>query len=656
MLRHPVRTGRRGGRLNFNRRPVLEALEVRALLTASPSAPWLIQLDSPTTPLPLAVAPDLGLSLKATGVPGLIQASGDPTSVASFAAQLAKMPGVRYVELEHTVKIQQDANDPSYLDGTLWGLNGPNGIQAPKAWDVTTGSTAVTIADIDTGIDYNHPDLYLNVWINQKEIPLSRMTNLTDVDGDGRITFYDLNNSINQGPGKITDVNGDGRIDGADLLAPMIKDGNGNDTGAGGWGDPNNVQDGDTAHPNDIVGWNFVNNTNNPFDDNGHGTHTAGILGAIGNNGIGVTGVAWKTQIMPLKFLSSNGSGSDTGAAAAIRYAADHGARVSNNSYGDTANSFTISAAIQYASAAGQIFVAAAGNSGTNNDVTPFYPANNPSPNVLSVAATEPDGTRASFSNYGLTTVHLGAPGDSNFSTGINGTYNAGAGTSYAAPYVTGTVALVMAAHPDWTASQVRARILATVTPVASLAGKTVSGGIVNAAAAVGIPAGTATATYVTTDTTTLGTWRGAYGSQGYAIPGNATSFNGLTLTGQASYVWTYPGDPNAAQMAPPAQTGARIASAWYSYNSFTADVNISDGQTHRLAAYFDDWDRGGRQETVQVLDASSGAVLDTRSMSNFASGQYLVWNVSGHVQVRVTNNNPNSNAVITALFLDPKV
>jgi subtilisin family serine protease len=637
---------------------VLEALEVRALLTSSPSAPWLIQLDSPTTSLPLPIAPDLGLSIKATGVPGLVEVSGDPTSAASFAAEVAKLPGVRYVQLEHTVKVQQDPNDTYYQNGNLWGLNGPNGIQAPKAWDVTTGSTAVTIADVDTGIDYNHPDLYLNVWINQKEIPLSRMKNLTDVDGDGLITFYDLNNPLNQGPGKITDVNGDGRIDAADLLAPMIKDANGNDTGMGGWADPNNVQDGDTAHPDDLVGWNFVNNTNNPLDDEGHGTHTAGIMGAIGNNGIGVTGVAWKTQIMPLKFIDSTGSGTDLAAALAIRYAADHGARVSNNSYGDTQPSQPISDAIGYAAAAGQIFVAAAGNSNTNNDTASFYPANDSHPNVLSVAATEPNGTRAPFSNYGPTTVHLGAPGDSNLSTGRNGTYDWGAGTSFAAPYVTGTVALVMAAHPDWTASQVRARILATVTPVPSLAGITVSGGIVNAAAAVGTPAApTASASFVTTDTTTLGSWRGVYGSQGYAIPYDSnSSFNGLTLSGQSLAVWGFSSDPKATQMAPPAQTTDRLKSAWWSASSFTADVNITDGQAHQLAAYFADWDSNTRQETVQVVDATSGAVLDTRSVSSFAAGEYLVWNVSGHVQLRFTNTNPNSNALVAALFLGPKV
>ena len=120
-----------------------------------------------------------------------------------------------------------------FANNSMWGLNGQYGIKAPAAWDVTTGSTLVTVADIDTGIDYNHPDLYKNIWINQGEIPASRRGNLVDLDGDGRITFYDLNDTVNQGMGKITDINADGRIDGGDILAPMQKDSGGFDTGLG---------------------------------------------------------------------------------------------------------------------------------------------------------------------------------------------------------------------------------------------------------------------------------------------------------------------------------------------------------------------------------------------------------------------------------------
>src|SRR5205085_7732371 len=190
---------------------------------------------------------------------------------------------------------------------TLWGLKGAFGIQAPKAWDVTTGSTTVPIAVIDTGIDYKHPDLYQNIWINQAEIPPSRLKNLVDVDGDGLITFYDLNNPTNQGAGKIRDLNGNGYIDAGDILQPMTKT-SGVDSGEGGWADGIS-EDGDTTHVDDLIGWNFINNTNNPLDDHGHGTHVAGIIGAVGNNSAGVVGVNWKTALVPLKFINASGSG-----------------------------------------------------------------------------------------------------------------------------------------------------------------------------------------------------------------------------------------------------------------------------------------------------------------------------------------------------------
>src|SRR5262249_49464405 len=153
------------------------------------------------------------------------------------------------------------------------------------------------------------PDLYRNVWLNNAEIPAGRKVNLIDVDGDGLITFNDLADPRNEGTGKITDVNQDGRIDAADGLAPMVKDAQGPDTGAGGWSDGFS-EDGDTSHVDDLVGWNFVTNTNAPMDDNNHGTHVAGILGAVGNNGVGVVGVDWQISMMSVKFMDAAGNGS----------------------------------------------------------------------------------------------------------------------------------------------------------------------------------------------------------------------------------------------------------------------------------------------------------------------------------------------------------
>ena len=186
-------------------------------------------------------------------------------------------------------------------------------------------------------------------------------------------------------------------------------------TSVGGWVNSSvpDTQDGDTADPNDLIGWNFVNNTNNPMDDEGHGTFTAGEIAEMTNNTIGGAGLVWNTQLMPVAFLDSTGSGTDTAAAEAIDYAVYHGAKVINASWGGTGTDPTIEAAIQYADQNGVIIVAAAGNSGADDDTTFFSPASYSAqyPNVISVAAIGSNGALASFSNYGVGTVQLAAPG-----------------------------------------------------------------------------------------------------------------------------------------------------------------------------------------------------------------------------------------------------
>ncbi len=168
--------------------------------------------------------------------------------MAQLALELSANSAVQYADPAHDRHRPQTPNDPDYINGDQWELNGTWGINAPAAWNTTTGSDQVIVADTDTGIDYNHPDLYDNVWLNQAEIPSSVLPNLTDVDDDGVITFADLNNPINQGPGKIVDTNGDGVITATDVLAS---------TSAGGWAS-GSTQDGDTSHPDDLIGWNFV--------------------------------------------------------------------------------------------------------------------------------------------------------------------------------------------------------------------------------------------------------------------------------------------------------------------------------------------------------------------------------------------------------------
>ncbi len=240
----------------------------------------------------------------------------------------------------------------------------------------------------------------------------------------------------------------------------------------------------DLTHPdlaaNLVSGWDFVNNDSDPSDDYGHGTHVAGIIGAVGNNGVGIAGINWHVSIMPLKICDAHGSCFLDAEVSALQYAVDHGATIANASFGGLYAPYPPEEnAIAAAGQAGLLYVAAAGNSTNNNDFAPFYPASYPLDNVISVAATTSSGGLASFSDYGFNSVHIGAPGESIFSTMLksgplsNPTgYGLESGTSMAAPEVTGAAALLWAEHPDWTMQQVRTRLLTTATPLASLSGK----------------------------------------------------------------------------------------------------------------------------------------------------------------------------------------
>jgi subtilisin family serine protease len=355
--------------------------------------------------------------------------------------ELTSTPGVRYAEPNHLLFADTTPNDPSF--GALYGLNNTgqnvNGvagtadadIDAPEAWSVTTGSPNVTVAVIDTGVDFGHPDLAPQQWINTGEncgstdptIVCAQRTDNSDNDGDG---FVD-----------------------------------------------------------DYRGWDFVNGDNNPFDDNNHGTHVAGTIGAVGNNGVGVTGINWAVKIMALKFLSGAGSGSTADAVDAITYAADHGAAVMNNSWGGGGYDQALRDAIAYAHSKNSLFVAAAGNDGVDTDSTAFYPSGYDNPNIVSVAATDNKDNLASFSNWGKTTVDLGAPGVDIYSTKPGNSYQYLSGTSMATPHVAGTAALIKARFPAATDLGIKALLLRSVDPKSSLNGKTTSNGRLNAFNAV---------------------------------------------------------------------------------------------------------------------------------------------------------------------------
>ena len=328
---------------------------------------------------------------------------------------------VVFAEPNYIVTIDTIPNDPSF--SLLWGLHntGQRGtadadIDAPEAWDLSTGSSAVVVAVIDTGVDYTHPDLAANIWTNPGEIA-----------GDG------IDNDRN------------GFID-------------------------------------DIHGWDFYNNDSQPLDDNGHGTHCAGTIGAVGGNGIGVTGVMWNTRIMPLKFMSSSGSGYTSDAVAAILYADMMGADVLSNSWGGPDYSSALESAIAGSPA---LVVCAAGNNGRNADTYPMYPAAYTCPQIVSVASYSPYDRLSSFSNYGPVSVDVAAPGEYIYSTLKGGGYGYKSGTSMATPHVAGLAGLLKSNSPGLSNLDLKAAILDSVDQRSSLTGKIATGGLINAANAL---------------------------------------------------------------------------------------------------------------------------------------------------------------------------
>ncbi|WZO98797.1 S8 family serine peptidase [Isosphaeraceae bacterium EP7] len=264
----------------------------------------------------------------------------------------------------------------------------------------------------------------------------------------------------------------------------------------------NGVDDENDGYVDDYNGWNFVNNTNDVRDNNGHGSHVSGTIAAASDNGVGVTGVNWKAQIMPLKILDSKGSGTDSAAIAAIYYAVAKGARVINASWGGGDYSSAMLDAIRFAGTKGVLFVAAAGNDGTNTDGSPEYPADYGASNIISVAAVDSSGNLASFSNYGANSVTLAAPGVGIVSTINGGRYSSYSGTSMATPHVAGVVSLILGLYPQDTPEQVIAIIKATVKPLASLAGKAQAPGIIDAAAALTLAGAGNTGSSITTPPT----------------------------------------------------------------------------------------------------------------------------------------------------------
>ena len=243
----------------------------------------------------------------------------------------------------------------------------------------------------------------------------------------------------------------------------------------------NGLDDDGNGFVDDVYGYDFAYADSDPMDVYGHGTHVSGTIGALADNGIGVAGVSPNVRIMPVKFLADDGWGTSAGGAAAIVYAVDNGARIINASWGGTGYSQAIYDAIEYAAAHDVLFVAAAGNSGSNNDASPRYPAAYDLPNIVAVAATDHDDALTNFSCYGPTTVDLGAPGANIASTIPGDAYASWSGTSMAAPHVAGTAALLAGFSPGISYADMKAYLLDSSDPTPSLAGLVVSGGRLNA-------------------------------------------------------------------------------------------------------------------------------------------------------------------------------
>jgi subtilisin family serine protease len=356
-------------------------------------------------------------------------------SVSDALSELNGNPDVLYAEPNYIARKSQIPDDTRF--GEQWGLTA---IAAPQAWDIATGSSSIIVATLDTGIDYHHPDLVDNLWVDSGEIA-----------GNG------------------VDDDGDGVVD--DLFGIVIKGG--------------------------VVG-------GNPMDDDtadAHGTHVAGIIGAAGNNAAGVSGVNWHVKLMAVKFLHGPlGEGDLADAVTGMAYAVAHGAKVINCSFEVAGSSKALADAIAEADKQGVLIVSAAGNSGSNIDHSIVVPASIRMANNIAVAATTQNDTLPSWSNYGQRSVDLAAPGGMNTGdpTGILSTvtlfdkntkqflrYRTTAGTSMAAPFVSGVAALVWGAFPDLSNHQVRARIMNGVDKLSGLTTSTITGGRLNALGAL---------------------------------------------------------------------------------------------------------------------------------------------------------------------------
>ena len=364
----------------------------------------------------------------------VVSVSAPRADIPAIVKAVSAWPDVEYAEPDYLLYAAVRPNDTYF--NNLWGLENTGqfsgtpdaDIDATEAWDTFTGDASLVVGVIDSGIDYTHPDLAANMWVNPGEIP----SNGRDDDGNGYI--------------------------------------------------------------DDIHGINTITGTGNPMDDNGHGTHCAGTIGAVSNNNRGVAGVAWKVKLMGLKFLDSKGSGWTSDAIEALAYAktmkTQYGVniKITSNSWGGYVYSKELADAISASNAAGILFVAAAGNDALNTDDKPHYPSSLQIANVISVASSDHNDALSAFSNYGLISVDLAAPGSGIYSTIPNNSYAYYSGTSMATPHVAGAAALLWGYRPTLGVAEVKSLLMENVDKVSAFANRMVSGGRLNVRAVLGEP------------------------------------------------------------------------------------------------------------------------------------------------------------------------
>jgi subtilisin family serine protease len=637
-----------------NRNLRVENLELRELLAADFAArELLIQYapgQQPPTATPSAFSILETIHTKAMkemdfGIMQVVQLP-ENADVMAAARHFSNQPGVLYAEPNWKLNSNAISNDPSYTNGSLWGMEsddsplniGPAGTtslfgsQAEEAWNAGfTGSSNIVVGIVDEGVDINHPDLASNIWVNPYEVA-----------GNG------------------VDDDGNGYID-------------------------------------DINGWDFYYDDNTVYDagEDSHGTHVAGTIGGVGGNGIGVAGVNWDVSMISTKFLGPGG-GYTSDAIRAVDYLTDlktrHGINIvaSNNSWGGGGYSQALHDAILRHAKADILFVAAAGNSTSNNDATGNFPSNYSTltgtvneaaasyEGVIAVASITSSGAISSFSSYGATTVDIGAPGSSIISTVPNNSYATYSGTSMATPHVTGTVALYASKYPNASAAQIRNALLATATPTSSLAGKTVTGGRLNVAAALDYNSaptptisigdasvtegnsGTKTATFIATlsaastsvvtvnfatanGTATAGSdYVASSGTLTFA-PGETTKTINVTINGDTTFeanetYFVNLSSPSNATLNDSQGSGTIVNDDTNPVGVSINDVSITEGNRNTKNAIF----------TVRLSNALSNAVtvnFATANGSAAAGSDYTA--TSGSVRIRAGNTRATISVAI---------